>query len=173
MGFQIVDNKVINISENSTGNDNIIYHTAPIVFEAYFFPCKITYHSAVQDPKTESCAKINQNPPSAVSCIFVLWIAIIFCIYFIVFRDFKKLIIVVNSLRVSACGYSSAGHLSSFRPNASRTSNSFYLFSRTCSSGSLPTPSIWQLLNSVNNSPEASGAMTSNTAEIDCSTFRK
>ena len=95
MGFQIVDNKVINISENSAGNDNIIYHTAPIVFEACFFPCKITYHSAVQDPKTESCAKINQNPPSAVSCIFVLWIAIIFCIYFIVFWDFKKLIIVV------------------------------------------------------------------------------
>ena len=37
VGFQIVDNKVINMSENSTGNDNIIYHTAPIVFEACFF----------------------------------------------------------------------------------------------------------------------------------------
>ena len=52
-----------------------------------------------------SCAKINQNPPSAVSCIFVLWIAIIFCIYFIVFRDFKKLIIVVNSLRESLSAF--------------------------------------------------------------------
>ena len=40
MGFQIVDNKVINISENSTGNDNIIYHTAPVVFEACFFPVR-------------------------------------------------------------------------------------------------------------------------------------
>ena len=41
MGFQIVDKKVINISENSTGNDNIIYHTAPIVFEACFFPVRL------------------------------------------------------------------------------------------------------------------------------------
>ena len=72
VGFQIVDNKVINIIENSSGDDNIIYHTAAIVFEAFFFPCKITYHAVVQDPKTESCAKKNQNPPSAVSCIFVL-----------------------------------------------------------------------------------------------------
>ena len=74
---------------------------------------------------------------------------------------------------VSACGYSSAGHLSSFRLMLQELLTLFVFFREPVRRVPYQRQAYGDMLNSVNNSPEASGAMTSNTVEIGCSAFRK